>query len=153
MLTMGPRDQPRNGGFRSPRGARGASMIEVLVSLVIISIGLLGNAGLLLQANKSNLSSYFRTQATVMAHDIIESMRVNRTAATSGDYNIALGSAAAAGDLAGEDLIRWKSLLAQHLPAGNGAVTVDISGKTTVVIQWDDDGDGVATSFTTQTDL
>lgn len=60
--------------------SRGVSMIEVLVTLVILSIGLLGLAGLQLTGMRSVNSASQRTQAAVLIEDISERMRSNITA-------------------------------------------------------------------------
>jgi len=63
------------------RKDRGFSMLEVLVTMVIIAFGLLGVAGIIANGLKSNLSSYGRSQASWLANDIIDRMRANRATA------------------------------------------------------------------------
>lgn len=62
----------------APRQA-GFSMVEVLVSVVIIAVGLLGVAGLQFMSKRSNFEAVQRTTATLLASDIIERMRANPT--------------------------------------------------------------------------
>lgn len=135
------------------RSQSGATMIEVLVSLLVVALGLLGYAGLLLKSQQSNLSAYSRSQATMLAYDIAERMRANRVAALGGGYNIAVGSALGGGGMAGTDLADWKANMAQSLTGGDGSVSVDLQGNVTIVVQWSDKRDGTLTSFTTQTSL
>jgi type IV pilus assembly protein PilV len=52
-------------------------MVEVLVSLAVLSIGLLGTAALQMQAKRSNLGSIERTTASMLANDLFERMRAN----------------------------------------------------------------------------
>ncbi|MCH7671173.1 MAG: type IV pilus modification protein PilV, partial [Proteobacteria bacterium] len=52
-------------------------MIEVLVTLLLVSIGYLGIAGLETIAKKINFGSLQRTAAVILAHDIVERMRAN----------------------------------------------------------------------------
>lgn len=132
---------------------RGFSLIEVLVTIVVVSFGMLGFAGLLNESIVSNRQAHMRSQATLLAHDIVERMRVNRPAAVSGSYTIALATSPGGSTLAAADLVEWKSLLGSYLPAGDGSVVVDGSGGVTVVITWDDDNDGVATTFSTQSSI
>jgi type IV pilus assembly protein PilV len=127
-------------------------MIEVLVSLVVVALGLLGYAGLLLKAQQSNQSAYARSQATMLAYDITERMRANRSAALAGSYNVAIGSSTGTG-MAGTDLADWKSALAEALADGDGSVSVDLTGNVTIVVRWQDRRDGTSTSFTSQTSL
>ena len=63
---------------------RGFSMIEVLITLVIIATALLGTAGLQLQAMKLGKSGDFRTQAVFLANDLAERMEGNESAAVAG---------------------------------------------------------------------
>lgn len=133
---------------------RGFTMLEVLVSMVVIALGLLGYAGLQAASMKNANTAYLRSQATLLSHDMVERMRVNRAVALAGTYNIAIGASAGGGGVAGNDLNEWKRNLQQSLPAGDGAVVVmGVGGAGTVqiTIQWDDDGDGTPTSFVTQT--
>ena len=58
-------------------------MIEVLVTMVVLSIGLLGMATLQITGIRSTNSSTFRTQATLLANDIVERMRSNPAAVTA----------------------------------------------------------------------
>jgi len=114
---------------------------------------LLGFAGLLTQSIQDNRVAYMRSQATVLAYSAIECMRANRSAAISGSYTIAVGSNLGGTSLAALDVQAWKTDLARFLPEGDGSINVDSDGNTTIVVQWDDDGDGAITSFTTQTSI
>jgi type IV pilus assembly protein PilV len=131
---------------------RGFSMVEVLVSLVILSIALLGTAGLTASSLNSNTNSYYRSQATVMADDILDRMRANITAARDGNYNIGadpVSIAAPAGSMANFDCTEWVNTLASTMPGGEGTVTVD-GGTVTIVIRW---GDEANNTFTTVSQL
>ena len=66
---------------------RGFSLIEVLVALLVLSIGLLGLAALQTTSLQYNTGSYFRTQATFLAYDIIDRMRANIAAVVDNDNN------------------------------------------------------------------
>lgn len=57
---------------------RGFSLMEVLVALLVLSIGLLGLAALQTTGLKFNHQSYERTQATLQAYDIFDSIRANK---------------------------------------------------------------------------
>ena len=71
----------------------GLTMIEVLVTLVILSIGLLGMAALQLTGLRSANSSNYRTQAILLANDMAERMRANQAAVNNNQF-IAVNSAA-----------------------------------------------------------
>ncbi len=118
------------------RKTLGFSLIEVLVTVVVVSLGLLGFAGLLSQSVASNREAYFRSQATFVSYHIIERMRVNRAAAVGGAYTIAVGSAPSGTSRAAADLVDWKQLLTNTFPEGDGSVTTDGNGNVSIVIQW-----------------
>lgn len=71
---------------RAPR-QRGFSLIEVLVALLVLSIGLLGLAALQTTSLQFNTGSYHRTQATFLAYDIIDRMRANIDVVADSDGN------------------------------------------------------------------
>lgn len=117
----------------------GVSMIEVLVAIIILSVGLLGLAGLQTAGLTHNQSASFRSTASVMAYGILDSMRANRIEAGAGSYNHSLEDSAPAGDtISGQDVSNWLNELALRLPDGLGSIAVDADNRVTVLIQWDD---------------
>lgn len=68
------------------------TLIEVLVALLVLSIGLLGLAALQNTALQFNTDSYQRTQATLLAYDILDRMRANSSAVSAGNYDVATSS-------------------------------------------------------------
>lgn len=71
----------------------GLSMIEVLVTMVVLAFGLLGLAGLMVQSQRSGLESYQRVQALILLQDMYERINANRVAAGCYAYtNAATGS-------------------------------------------------------------
>jgi type IV pilus assembly protein PilV len=56
----------------------GFSLIEVMISIIIIAIGLLGLAGLQAQAMNAEFESYQRSQAVMLVNDMVERIRMNR---------------------------------------------------------------------------
>jgi len=95
----------------------GISMVEVLVALVVMSIGMLGIAALYIESVKANRGALLRTQAVGLAYDMADRIRANRTA--SAQYSLALGANPPAAhncvagvncstdDLADDDINRW----------------------------------------------
>src|SRR3569833_866562 len=65
---------------------RGFTKIEVLVSVVVLSVGMLGVAGLQATGQSTNHSAYLSRQATALAYDMIDRMCANITVITSGAY-------------------------------------------------------------------
>lgn len=65
-------------------GQRGFTLIEILVTVFILAIGLLGLAGLILEGMRNNQGAYLRTQASILAYDMADRMRANKERAS--DY-------------------------------------------------------------------
>jgi len=65
---------------------KGFSLIEVLVAVVILSIGLLGLGALQATGINNTNNAYFRSQATVLANSLIERMRANPQGFEDGAY-------------------------------------------------------------------
>jgi type IV pilus assembly protein PilV len=119
----------------------GMMLIEVMITIIIVSFGLLGVAGVILNSLKANESSYGRAQAVWLANDIIDRMRANRVAAEAAalPYNVALGATPTSSGVPGDDLSAWVAAVASTLPAGKGSVSVvAATKKVTVTVQWDD---------------
>lgn len=126
---------------------RGLTLVEILIALLILSIGLLGLAGLQTLSLKFNTSAYYRTQATALAYDFADRMRANRQAALSDLYLVAFqdpppacGAAVVAGTVAEEDIAAWRNALACRIPQSTGAV-VRNGNEFTITVQWADSED------------
>lgn len=139
---------------------KGTSLIEVLVTVVIVSFGLLGVAGVMANGLKANHGSYGRSQATLLSADIVDRMRANRMQAQSSSlpYQIEISATPTMdGTVAKADLVAWRSALASSLPAGTGSVNVDAAtNKVRVVIRWDESrmlGGSALQSFVLETRL
>ncbi len=66
-----------------PRCQQGFTLLEVMLTVVIISFGLLGLGGLHVQSKQSNLIGVQRSVASQLAHDLFERMRSNPAALAS----------------------------------------------------------------------
>lgn len=114
------------------RRMTGVSIVEALVALVIISVGMLGIAGLYLTSLQAGRSANLRVQALNLTSDLADRIRSNRQGlddyeaaaddtGTSHDCETARCTPA---DIAENDLFVWKTAIADALPAGaNGTVT------------------------------
>ena len=141
--------RPGNGGF---------TLLEVLIALLVLSIGLLGIGKLMMLSARANDSAYMRSQATALAYTMLDAMRSNRQAAIVQGYDTAMGAfpgpiactVAApcnSGQQAQSDLNLWGTSLATALPQGQGSVVTAVApgGGTgannvtaTVTVQWSD---------------
>ncbi|WP_158885522.1 type IV pilus modification protein PilV [Rhodanobacter sp. L36] len=118
---------------------RGISLIEVLVATLIFSIGLIGLAGLMVMATRSNHGAYLRTQVIFLANNMANRMSANSVGVWSGKYNssgypLAVASvdcsttACNATSLAARDQQMWSSQLRAFLP--NPQATITCGGTT-----------------------
>lgn len=148
----------------------GFSLLEVLVAVVVLAVGLLGIGGLQVLSLKNNHSAYLRSQATYLAYDILDSIRVNPDGIAS--YATLATDAPAANQscetvtsncttaqLVTHDLNIWKCSLGAWdanatcvtlgarglLPGGTGEVAIN-GNDVTVTVTWIDDRDGSTTT-------
>lgn len=128
----------------------GFALFEVLIAVVVLSVGLLGLAGLQATGQRNNHSAYLRSQAVFFAYDMVDRMRANMQGVTLGGYNAISGTPADPGCiatgcvpalLAQYDAYQWNTELKQHLPSGQGTVTA-VGSLYTVTVMWDDDHSG-----------
>ncbi len=66
---------------------QGSTIIEVLISVLVLSVGLLGVASMQLHGLRYNQGAYLRAQATILAYDIVDRMRANPDGVAAGYYN------------------------------------------------------------------
>jgi len=123
---------------------RGMTLVEILVALLVLSIGLLGLAALQNTSLRFNTGAYYRTQATALAYDLTDRMRANREAALDGAYTVALQDPPPAcnaialdlGSVAEQDLAAWRNALACRIPQSTGAVETN-GNEFTITVTWD----------------
>ena len=84
---------------RYSRNQAGFSLIEVLISMLILSIGLLGLGGLQLSSLKSANNAHYRTVASLAVSDLVDRMRANSFGVENNLYTASLGRAHCAADL------------------------------------------------------
>lgn len=161
---MSIRRRQNRPGFVHPN--RGFSLVEVLVALLVLSIGLLGLAFLQGQGMKFNTDAYARTQATLLAYDIVDRMRANDQGAGAGSYDVPTSTSATAkigaynsckssncycdkadgsvscdtAELADYDLGKWYEAQDQSLPVDpNNLSTIAQNGNEhTITMRWRD---------------
>ena len=125
----------------TPKHQTGVSLIEVMVSVLILGVGLLGIAAMQAAALRNNEGAYGRSQAVIQSYNIIEAMRANRDGVLAGDYNLSLAcTAPTAGTLAASDLNAWITAMKAELgDTDNTCGAVQCADDTcTVTVQWDD---------------
>lgn len=121
------------------RAQRGVGIIEVLIALLIMSIGLLGMAALQVRTMRNNQSAMERSMAVAETHAIADAMRADRVNAINGRFDIGLDDDAPTGSTFRETVLAaWRANLESAL--GEGATgSVDCNGTLCeIVIQWND---------------
>ena len=127
-----------------PLNQTGFSMIEVLVTVLILSFGLLGMANLITTGMRANTAAQFRSIATQQTLDMADRMRANLAGVRAGSYDAIAASIPAANDcfaaicdegqIATYDQAQWNTTNAAALPNGSGTVTVDPSNPNEFLI-------------------
>jgi type IV pilus assembly protein PilV len=121
---------------------RGASMIELLVSILIFAFGMLGLVGLQTRTLSYGQVSLYRSQAAALTDDVLDRMRTDRANAKAGNWDTPLADAASTftgTTIAETDLKDWKQQVEALLPTGKGQVAV-ATGVVTVTMTWDERG-------------
>ncbi|WP_425499972.1 type IV pilus modification protein PilV [Propionivibrio limicola] len=150
----------------------GFSLIEVLVTVAIVSFGLMGLISLMLKSLQANATSGLRTMAVAQAYDMADRMRANMAGIKDGSYNAivppgssstcpiningnvgvatstlgscgACTSACTAAQIAQRDACIWHEQNSKLLPKGSGAVCKDGSSSWYAIsISWDENKGG-----------
>lgn len=145
---------------RPPLHQRGATLIEVMVSALIVAFGVLAMIALQANSIKFSKTSEYRSVATLLANDLADRMRLNTAAAiaTPSAYNRTDAYSASqtvperdacptqviadpggvantvevctAADLANRDLTEWRRSLFFALPGGDGRVVANQANRT-----------------------
>jgi type IV pilus assembly protein PilV len=139
--TNTPKPLPTPAPKRTRRLQGGMSLIEVLVSVLVVSTGLLGAAALTASAMRNNQGSYERTQSSILTQGIFEAMRANLAAVNASSYNTDGWVCAVAADpasLAARDIARWVGTVKTQINADACGRIVCASGACTVSVRWDD---------------
>ncbi len=136
----------RSHPIASPRHARGVGMIEVLVSVMVLAVGLLGIAAMQSMALRGGQGSMESTQAVMATNSILEAIRANRTQADA--YNMAMTCGTpSGGGVVGADKVAWINALKTTIGSGAGDTTTcgrivgcDDANATNcaITVQWDD---------------
>ena len=155
--------------IHTARGQRGFTLLEVLIALLVLSIGLLGLAALQTVGMRSNQMANMRTMATQIAYDMTDRMRANQAgmgitideitlepiySADTDFYLIGTGDKASTTppdcdatvcneqQLATYDIARWRTEV-ERLPGGKSSITGPVAGSGvithTITIFWDEE--------------
>lgn len=116
----------------------GVSLLEVLIALVVLTIGLLGMAALQTNALKNNQSSFLRTQAVIMSYSALDAMRVDYDNAVNGNYNLnkTCQSPASGTTMASKFHHDWVQSLQDNLGAGACGAINCASADCVIQVWW-----------------
>jgi type IV pilus assembly protein PilV len=119
-MTILKKNSPKKNPLKHQAGLM---LIEVLISILIFSIGILGMVGLQTVATQNAANSEYRTIASTLANDIVSQMWIRKSADPN---NANLGG----------DITTWKAKVsASTLPNASGTVTF-ANSITTVTVTW-----------------
>ncbi len=132
--------------------ASGFTLIEILVSLIVLAVGFLGMAALQSSSMQGTAGTYFRTQADMLANDLSERIRANRTGSEASAYTYAGGGAPEAtcgnadscdsATMAAADISEWSDWVENSLPSGDAIVTELGQNFWAIQVMWDERRNG-----------
>lgn len=125
------------------RMQRGVGLIEILVAVLILSVGLLGIALVQTRALSQNNSSMARSMATIASYTMLDAIRADSANLASYDGATVTGDSCpdASSSLASVQLHDWCNDLANALGAVNtttGAIDCNGGNDCTLTVQFDD---------------
>jgi type IV pilus assembly protein PilV len=143
---------------RVPRPARGFTLVEVLVALLVLSVGMLGIAALYLDSLRASRAALYRTQAVTLASDIADRIRANRTPTDAYDCGGECASGTGGNAVAILDIDAWLANVARELPGGTGSVTFTAGAANSpnvyaVVVTWNEVGYDDPLTYTLQIEI
>jgi len=113
---------------------RGYIMFEVLISVLVISVGFIGLAGMQVGGLAAANDSLLRSKAVYLTYQMADRVRANIPAAAAGNYNSLTGlgtdpgcitAGCTAAQVAANDFFEWAAEVAALLPSGVGVVCLD----------------------------
>jgi type IV pilus assembly protein PilV len=158
------------------RQQTGFTLIEVLVAVVVMSVGILGVAGLQVISLQQNRSAMLRAEALQIGNDMLDRMRANPNedyapvtfAAAPASPNDCVAGACTAAQMASYDIAQWKCSINSEdgdgdqyavcegygivgsLPGGEASIT-ETDGIHEVIVRWTDTREGTLAQISLQT--
>jgi len=124
----------------NPVHQKGFSLIEVLVSMLLISFGLLSLGNLQTRSLHASSEAYMETQSALHLKEVVELLRANKASAKLGDYNIALSSfsdlTVATSPIADVDRYHWFNNLNNILPGAKASINCANTSHCIIELQY-----------------
>jgi type IV pilus assembly protein PilV len=141
------------------RRSSGFSLVEVMIALVIMSVGMLGIAGLYVQSLQAGRTSMFRHNAVTLAGDVADRIRANPTAAIAyidpvgANNNCVLGGIdCSPAQMAANDILLWKAQASGSLPGGDVTIVFAAAAGAVpptylITVSWTEPGEVPAPTY------
>ncbi|RAU17223.1 type IV pilus modification protein PilV [Nitrincola tibetensis] len=118
---------------------RGAGLLEILITLLLVTIGILGFASLQMSALKQSQSAMDRSLVVSQVYSMIDMMRSDSQTQDYSVYNIALSAATPSGNSYPVQAIEaWRRNLSTQLNGAQGQIACSAARACQITIQWDD---------------
>ena len=133
----------------------GATLIEIAITVLILSTSLLALATLQTRSLQFNQAANMRSQANIHAYDIADRIRANRgrdgvniVSYSTSDYE----GSPSGNAMASDDVAKWRTNIGRDLPGGKGRIVCTLATHICVLsIKWDDEQlFGAATALNTE---
>lgn len=128
------------------KGQKGFSLLEVLITLLVVSFGLLGMAALIISGVRSNNIAHYRSIASKQTEDIADRMRANLAGVSAGAYDSLTATIPDSSDcvantcsptqIATYDHSQWNTGNSLLLPNGVGTVSGNVAAGYLITLQW-----------------
>ncbi len=138
-----------NNNLKTVKREGGFTLIEVLISLIIMSVGMLGIAGLYVLSMQAGRTSQFQHHAVTLAGDVADRIRANPRAAAAyagagADNNCVDGGInCTPAEMAANDIFLWDDQAADSLPTGTVAIVFNngVAPPTyQITVGWEEPG-------------
>ncbi len=127
-----------------PKHQRGVGLIEVLITVLVLAIGLLGLSALQLASLKNNQSAMLRSLVVVYSYTMVEAIYADKDSARKGLFNISLTAKPGSNSFPATVHKIWRDELSRNLGA-TGSVNCSTT-QCTIIVQWDDSRGGQGSS-------
>ena len=129
----------------------GFTLLEVLVAIVVLSLGLLGLAGLQAATLRNNQIAYYRAIAVQQTYDMADRIRANQAGVATyaigvGADNDCISGACNGAGMAQADIFQWNNNNSRMLPAGGGTVTGVAGGSFDITVNWNENTESGSTA-------